>query len=158
MLALTEEQQNVRPGSRVDVVLRRYLIAETKRRLHQPIFACQVMLAYETKCAVCTLAHRELLDAAHIVPDSEPRGLPVIQNGLALCKIHHAAYDRNILGIRPDYVIEIHQRLLDEIDGPMLTYGIQGHHGERLGQLPRIRAERPDPDRLEQRYLQFRAA
>jgi putative restriction endonuclease len=158
VLALTEEQQNVRPGSPVDVVLRRYLIAETKRRLHQPIFACQVMLAYETKCAVCTLAHRELLDAAHIVPDSEPRGLPVIQNGLALCKIHHAAYDRNILGIRPDYVIEIHQRLLDEIDGPMLTYGIQGHHGERLRQLPRIRAERPDPDRLEQRYLQFRAA
>ena len=158
VLALTEEQQNVRPGSPVDVVLRRYLIAETKRRLHQPIFACQVMLAYETKCAVCTLAHRELLDAAHIVPDSEPRGLPVIQNGLALCKIHHAAYDRNILGIRPDYVIEIHHRLLDEIDGPMLTYGIQGHHGERLRQLPRIRAERPDPDRLEQRYLQFRAA
>lgn len=116
------------------------------------------MLAYETKCAVCTLAHRELLDAAHIVADNDPRGLPVIQNGLALCKIHHAAYDRNILGIRPDYAVEIHQRLLDEIDGPMLTHGIQGHHGERLRQLPRIRAERPDPDRLEQRYLQFRAA
>jgi putative restriction endonuclease len=158
VLALTEDQRRVQPGSPVEAVLRRYLITETKRRLHQPVFASQVMLAYETKCAVCTLAHRELLDAAHIVPDSDPQGLPVIENGLALCKIHHAAYDRNILGIRPDYVVEIRQRLLDEIDGPMLRYGLQGHHGERLRQLPRIRAEQPDPDRLEQRYVEFRAA
>ncbi len=158
VIALTEDQRRIEPGSHVEAVLRRYLITETERRLHQPVFASQVMLAYETKCAVCTLAHRELLDAAHIVPDNDPRGLPVIQNGLALCKIHHAAYDRNILGIRPDYVVEIHQRLLDEIDGPMLTHGLQGHHGERLRQLPRIRAERPDPDRLEQRHREFRAA
>ena len=158
VLALTEEQRRVQPGSPVESLLRRYLIAETKRRLHQPVFASQVMLAYETKCAVCTLAHRELLDAAHIVPDNHPLGLPVVANGLALCKIHHAAYDGNILGIRPDYVVEIHSRLLTEIDGPMLTYGLQGHHGERLRQIPRTRIELPDPDRLAQRYLEFRAA
>jgi len=160
VLALTEDQRSVVPGSPVEAAFRRYLITETKRRLHQPVFASQVMLAYETKCAVCTLAHRELLDAAHIVPDSDPSelGRPVIQNGLALCKIHHAAYDRNILGIRPDYVVEIHQRLLDEIDGPMLTHGLQGHHGERLRQLPRARSEQPDPERLEQRYFEFQAA
>ena len=158
VLALTDDQRRVEPGSRVEEVLRRYLVTETKRRLHQPVFANQVMLAYETRCAVCTLAHRELLDAAHIVPDNDPLGLPVIENGLALCKIHHAAYDRNILGIRPDYVVEIHQRLLDEIDGPMLKYGLQSHHGELLRKLPQVRVERPSPDRLEQRYIEFRAA
>ncbi|MGI8417532.1 MAG: HNH endonuclease, partial [Nakamurella sp.] len=158
VLALTDEQRSIEPGSVVEALLRRYLITETKRRLHQPVFASQVMLAYETRCAVCTLGHRELLDAAHIIADADPHGLPVVQNGLALCKMHHAAYDRNILGIRPDYIVEVHQRLLEEIDGPMLTYGIQGHHGERLRQLPRIRVERPDPDRLERRYLEFRAA
>ena len=89
------------------------------------------MLAYNESCAVCSLHHRELLDAAHIIPDSDPlgRGVPVVANGLALCKIHHAAYDANILGIRPDYVVEIHHRLLDEIDGPMLRHGLQKHHG-----------------------------
>lgn len=158
VLALTEDQRRVQSGSPVEAFVRRYLIAETKRRLHQPVFASQVMLAYQTKCAVCRLGHRELLDAAHIIADSDPLGLPVIQNGMALCKIHHAAYDRNILGIRPDYVVEIHQRLLDEIDGPMLRHGLQGHHGEPLRQLPLARAERPDADRLEQRYWQFRAA
>lgn len=158
VLALTDEQRTITPGSPVEAMLRRYLITETKRRLHQPVFASQVMLAYDTKCAVCMLGHRELLDAAHILPDSDPHGLPVVQNGLALCKIHHAAYDRNILGIRPDFVVQIHERLLYEIDGPMLTYGLQGHHGERLRNLPTSRNERPDQHRLARRYEQFRAA
>jgi putative restriction endonuclease len=158
VLALTESQRVVHATSPVEETFRRYLIAETKRRLHQPVFASQVMLAYETRCAVCALGHRELLDAAHIIPDTDPRGLPVVPNGLALCKIHHAAYDRNILGIRPDSVVEIHHRLLDELDGPMLRHGPQDHHGRPLMQLPRRRADRPDHDRLEERYAQFCAA
>jgi putative restriction endonuclease len=158
VLALTEDQRSVQPSSPVEETFRRYLIAETKRRLHQPVFASQVMLAYETRCAVCRIGHRELLDAAHIIPDTAPRGLPIVTNGLALCKIHHAAYDRNILGIRPDYVIEIHHRLLNEIDGPMLRHGLQDHHAKPLMQVPRRRAELPDPTRLEERYAQFRAA
>jgi putative restriction endonuclease len=158
VLALTEDQRTVRPGSPVEETFRRYLIAETKRRLHQPVFASQVMLAYETRCAVCALGHRELLDAAHIIPDNDPRGLPIVPNGLALCKIHHAAYDRNILGIRPDYVVEVHDRLLEELDGPMLLHGLQDHHNASLMRLPRQRADQPDPDRLLERYIQFRAA
>lgn len=158
VLALTEAQRVVPASSPVEGSFRRYLIAETKRRLHQPVFASQVMLAYETRCAVCALGHRELLDAAHIIPDGDPRGLPVVRNGLALCKIHHAAYDRNILGIRPDHVVEIHHRLLAEIDGPMLLHGLQEHHGKPLMQVPRRRADLPDRDGLEERYAQFRAA
>ena len=158
VMALTDEQRTIQPGSLIEAAFRRYLVSETKRRLHQPIFASQVLRAYETHCAVCRIGHRELLDAAHIIPDSSPRGEPVITNGLALGKIHHAAYDRNILGIRPDYVVEIHYRLLEEIDGPMLRHGLQDHHGSELLQIPRRRSERPDPDRLMERYAEFRAA
>ena len=158
VLALTPDQLSIAPNSTVEDTLRRYLIAETKRRLHQPVFASQVMLAYETRCAVCALNHRELLDASHIIADNLPRGLPIVPNGLALCKIHHAAYDQNILGIRPDYVVEIHQRLLDELDGPMLRHGLQEHHAKPLMQLPKRRTDQPDRERLEERYAQFRAA
>src|ERR1700722_11766753 len=96
VMALTTGQLGVDVDSPAEATLRRYLFAETKRRLHQPVFASQVMLAYESRCAVCSLQHRELLDAAHIVPDSVagPLGDPVVANGLALCKIHHAAYDK----------------------------------------------------------------
>ncbi|WP_421732959.1 HNH endonuclease [Cellulomonas sp.] len=58
-----------------------------------------MLLAYETRCAICQLGHGSLLDAAHIVPDGEELGLPTTSNGLSLCKIHHAAYDQNMLGV-----------------------------------------------------------
>jgi putative restriction endonuclease len=158
VLALTPDQLGVDIDSPMEAALRRYLLAETKRRLHQPLFASRVMLAYDESCAVCALHHRELLDAAHIIPDSDPLGLPVAPNGLALCKIHHAAYDQNILGIRPDYVVEIHHRLLDEIDGPMLRHGLQQHHGQSLMTTPKRRSDRPDAERLAIRYERFLAA
>lgn len=158
VVALTEAQRHVTPGSHVEDAFRRYLIAETKRRLHQPVFASQILRAYEVRCAVCDLNHRQLLDAAHIIPDGRPTGLPVVPNGLSLCKIHHAAFDRNILGIRPDYIVQIHRRLLTEIDGPMLRHGLQNHHDKLLMRLPRRRADRPDPDRLMERFAEFQAA
>jgi putative restriction endonuclease len=158
VVAPTQEAPGVLSETPIEGGLRRYLVAETRRRLHQPLFAGQVMLAYRTRCAVCALAHRELLDAAHIVPDSEADGAPVVSNGLALCKIHHAAYDSGILGIRPDLVVEIHHRLLEEIDGPMLRYGLQEHHGRSLMKIPDRPADRPDPARLEWRYARFVAA
>lgn len=158
VVAMTEAQRHVPLGSPIEADLRRYLIGETRRRLHQPVFANQVMAAYEVHCAVCNLNHRTLLDAAHITPDSAEHGLPVVSNGLALCKIHHAAYDRQVLGIRPDYTVQIHHRLLDEIDGPMLRHGLQAHHGQPLMKLPRRRADRPDPDRLRARFAEFQQA
>ncbi|RBY88104.1 HNH endonuclease [Blastococcus sp. TBT05-19] len=158
VMALTAEQRTVRPGSPVEESLRRWLLSMTKRRLHQPVFTNQVMAAYEVRCAVCSLNHRELLDAAHIIPDSRPHGAAVVPNGLALCKIHHAAYDRNILGIRPDLTVQIHYRLLDEIDGPMLRHGLKGHHGQPLMQIPRRRSDRPDTDRLAERFAEFLSA
>jgi putative restriction endonuclease len=157
VLALTPDQRQVAPGTRIEAALRRYLISQTKRRLHQPVFASQVMLAYETRCAVCSLAHRELLDAAHIIGDATDDGEPIVSNGMALCKIHHAAYDKNVLGIRPDYVVEISQRVLLEVDGPMLRHGLQDHHGKPLMKVPSRRIDRPDRARLTTRYEEFKA-
>ena len=138
--------------------LRRYIVRQTRQRLHQPVFRATVLRAYDVRCAVCALRHRQLLDAAHIVPDSDEAGVAAVRNGLALCKIHHAAYDSSILGIRPDHVVEIRADLLAEIDGPMLEHGLKGRHGQRLMALPRTRAERPDVELLEQRYATFRSA
>lgn len=141
--------------------LKRYLMGQTKVRLHQPVFRSTVLLAYENHCAVCNLAHPELLDAAHIVDDSHELGTPTIGNGMALCKIHHAAFDRRFLGIRPTArtpIVEIRQDLLDEVDGPMLRHGLQDLHGKPLMMLPKARANRPDHDKLVWAYERFRTA
>lgn len=145
-------------GSVVEEHMRCYIVTQTKRRLHQPVFRAQVMRAYSTSCSVCSLRHGVLLDAAHILPDSDPDGIAAVRNGLAMCKIHHAAFDANILGVRPDHVVQIRQDLLDEIDGPMLRHGLQDRHGEKLRVLPVSRVERPSGELLEQRYERFRSA
>ena len=100
---------------------RAYVTATFRRRLHQVAFRERVIRAYRDRCALCRLRHSELLDAAHITPDSDPEGEPVVSNGLALCKLHHAAFDRFFFAVRPDYVIEVRPSILAETDGPMLV-------------------------------------
>ncbi|WP_024286167.1 HNH endonuclease [Cellulomonas sp. KRMCY2] len=133
---------------------REYARRLAKQRLHQPAFRTRVLLAYETRCAICSLRHGSLLDAAHIVPDTEERGLPTTPNGLALCKIHHAAYDQNMLGVSPDYRVSINREVLEEIDGPMLKHGIQEMHGRML-EVPVRVADRPDRELLAWRWERF---
>lgn len=143
--------------SPIEEVLRGYLRSETLRRLHQPVFRGMVMRAYETSCAVCALRHAELLDAAHIVPDRHELGVAAVRNGLALCKIHHAAYDVRILGVRPDLVVQIREDILKETDGPLLEHGLKALHGQPLRVVPSSRHERPDERLLTWRYERFRA-
>lgn len=126
----------------------------TKLRLHQRPFRAAVLRAYRTSCAVCSFRHGDLLDAAHIQEDAAG-GRPVVSNGLTLCKMHHAAYDRRILGITPDYEVRINAEVLKEVDGPMLRHGIQEFHGRPLMVLPERRGERPDRLRLEERFQTF---
>lgn len=135
---------------------REYITSTFKRRVHQGKFRERVLKAYQEQCALCRLKHQELLDAAHIIPDSDPDGEPRVTNGLSLCKLHHAAYDRNFLSVRPDYIIEVRQDVLEEEDGPMLRHGLKGMHGNRII-LPKSVGQRPDPARLERRYEQFLA-
>ena len=137
---------------------REYATVLAQRRMHQEEFRARVLQAYRECCAVCQLRHAELLEAAHILPDRHPHGHPVVPNGLALCKIHHAAFDRNILGIRPDLVVEIRDDILREEDGSMLRHGLQELHGHGLLVIPRAPELKPDPARLEERYVQFRQA
>jgi len=141
-----------------DAARRLYVTRMAMVRLHQARFRRNVLTAYRSSCSVCRLHHEGLLDAAHIIADKEEHGDPVVPNGLALCKIHHAAFDTNILGIRPDHVVEIRADILEERDGPMLRHGLQDLNGSRLLVLPRRPQDRPDPERLEERYEEFQAA
>lgn len=134
-----------------------YATVAAKRRLHQARFRQLVVSAYEERCTVCRLHHPILLDAAHILEDRDQRGLPEVPNGMALCKIHHGAYDANIMGVDPDYRIHIRKDILEEMDGPMLRYGLQEMHGGRI-QIPRNADLRPRPEYLDLSFSRWRAA
>lgn len=140
-----------------DLALRREYAAQIVRtRLHQRAFRQRVLIAYRSRCALCGLRHVELLDAAHIKEDSEG-GEPTVPNGVAMCAIHHRAFDAQVMGIRPDYVVEVRGDVLEERDGPTLLHALQGLHRASLV-VPRQRTARPDRVLLEERYERFRAA
>jgi putative restriction endonuclease len=151
-----DDDRAVQPGTVTDSpdARREYVTRIYHQRLHQKGFRERVLRAYRRHCAICRLKHAELLDAAHIIPDKMPDGDPVVENGLSLCKIHHAAFDTNVLGVSPDYEVVVREDILEEIDGPMLQHGLKEMHGVRL-LVPRSVAEKPDRDRLARRFEEF---
>lgn len=146
------------PGDRPAELRRAYRFAPARVRLHQAQFRTMVMRAYRTRCAICRLGHEDLLDAAHIIADREEEGVASLGNGLSLCKIHHAAFDRNIIGIDPRLVVHVREDILEEIDGPMLEHGLKETHGEKLRVIPAKVADRPATEILERRFETFRSA
>ena len=144
------------PEPIADPLERRYGVREARVRLHQARFRGRVLVAYSHKCTICRLKEGRLLDAAHIVGDLEQRGEPQVENGLSLCSIHHRAFDQDLVGIAPDYRVQVSRRLLDDEDGPMLELLKTSH--DQLIELPSKRAWRPDPDRLALRFERFAAA
>jgi putative restriction endonuclease len=83
--------------------------------------------------------------------------VPEIPNGLALCRIHHGAYDVGILGVDPQYRIHVRRDVLEEHDGPMLRHGLQELHGGLI-QVPRQAQHQPRRDYLAERFARFLAA
>ena len=136
---------------------RQYVTAVVRQRLHQRSFRERVLRAYQQCCSICRLRHGELLEAAHILPDGHPLGEPVVPNGLALCKLHHAAFDSYIIGVTPDLEVKVRLDVLEEIDGPMLQHGLQGFQGRRI-HVPHADHLKPNRDFLAERYALFRTA
>lgn len=158
---VTGEGAILEPGTfaadgKVLAIERRYATVETKKRLHQQAFRAQVLEAYAERCAICSLPRRELLEASHILPDRDARGIAEVPNGLALCRLHHGAFDANLLGIRPTGVVEISTLLMNETDGPVLEQGLKAYDAKPL-RLPSVADLRPRKDYLEERYELFRA-
>ncbi len=134
-------------------LIRSYRTRQVRQRIHQRSFRDRVLRAYRERCSVCKLRHPQLLDAAHIIPDSE-EGEPVVSNGLSLCKIHHAAFDSNYFGIRPDHRIVVHPDIMEEEDGPMLKHGLQEINDLKLIVPGQVRSQ-PDTERLQKRFDSF---
>lgn len=136
---------------------RRYALRVVKQRLHQSTFRQAVIDAYRSRCALSGLPEPLLLDAAHIVADADEKlGQPVVQNGIPLSKIHHAAFDAHLIGIDPDYRIHVSKRLLAQRDGPILE-ALKGLEGAAL-HLPQRQKDYPDRDRLAARFEAFKEA
>lgn len=105
--------------------------------------------AHHGRCAVCGTALK-LVDAAHIIPVSDPRGDDDVTNGLALCRLHHAAYDTGLIGVRADYGIVLNSTAATRLRQVGLDGGLPEFQGALPPtiRIPNVREVRPDPAKL----------
>jgi hypothetical protein len=81
-------------------------------------FRQAVIEVYDFRCAVCGLKINspDLLfwevEAAHIVPHRS-FGRDDVFNGIALCRLHHWAFDVGWFGVMDDYKVRVSSRILD---------------------------------------------
>lgn len=104
-------------------VARRIRLVETMRAYREARFRPLVLAAYSHQCAVCPISLK-LVDAAHIVPVTQPGSTDDVPNGLALCRLHHAAFDNGLIGVRPDYQIVVNPSSLARLEELNLARGI----------------------------------
>jgi putative restriction endonuclease len=155
-IALATPDTNVgEPREMPSEAERRYALRVVSARLHQATFREAVLAAYGGRCAISRLPEPRLLDAAHIIVDRhEALGQPVVPNGIPLSKVHHAAFDANLIGIDPDFKVHVSEALLSMNDGPMLEQGIKAMDGRTI-LLPGRLIDYPDRDRLAARFEVF---
>ncbi|PZP16271.1 MAG: hypothetical protein DI611_06405, partial [Brachybacterium faecium] len=68
----------------------------TRYRLHQAPLRDAALKRYGAQCMYCGLEVPEILEAAHIIPDSEG-GAASTENIRVLCANHHIAFDAKLI-------------------------------------------------------------
>lgn len=124
-----------------------------RQRINQSFFRNAVLSSYNNKCCITNLSCIELLEACHIADwskDIKNRLNP--SNGLCLNTLFHRAYDKNYLGISPDYKVHISDRLFDENSNEMIKTFFMNYHNLSI-QLPDKFL--PNKDLLDLHYQNF---
>lgn len=116
------------------------MIAKT---LRDNSFKKRVLNAYKNYCAFCDI-QLKLVDAAHILPVAG-EGSDETSNGLALCALHHRAFDRVLVTLNEEYQILVNERKIAEVR----SWGLEGGEDRFREQtravirVPRIQSDRP---------------
>lgn len=93
----------------------RQSIARTvTQKIRQAGFKRRVLTAYSNQCAFCSI-QLKLIDAAHIVPVAQPDSTDFTSNGIALCSLHHRAYDNSLITINENYETLINEDNLNNL-------------------------------------------
>jgi len=103
------------------------------KRKRDPKFRSKILTAYENKCAICNFraiynGYTIGIEAAHI-KWHQAEGPDSIENGVALCSLHHKLFDRGIFTINDSMKIKVSEKVIgnEAFDELMLRY-----HGKEL--------------------------
>lgn len=116
LLQQLSEQTDVDDTRMHEVVAepRRYAVVSAKRALREIGFRNRVLVAYGQSCAMCGVQLR-LLDAAHILPAAHPESTDSTDNGIALCALHHRAFDRTLVTFDAEFRTHANDAMIERL-------------------------------------------
>jgi len=125
---------------------RQTILSQIARKYRAADFRKRVLGAYEHRCSICGV-QLELIDAAHIIPVAASTSTDETKNGIALCKLHHVAFDRNLISFDERYKIEISNKETARLTAANLVGGLKEfkQHLRTAIILPSDRRDYPPP-------------
>ncbi|ALG66632.1 HNH endonuclease [Beggiatoa leptomitoformis] len=125
---------------------RQIVLSQIARKFRATDFRKRVLGAYEHRCAICGV-QLELIDAAHIIPVAAPTSTDETKNGIALCKLHHTAFDRNLISFNERYEIEVSDSEVSRLTATNLVGGLKEfkQHLRTAIILPNDQCDYPPP-------------
>lgn len=102
---------------------RREVVATIKRKYRQHDFRNRVLTAYSHRCAMCGVQLR-LVEAAHILPVAHETSNDSTPNGVALCTLHHKAFDNNLVSFNEEYEVELSVKMVKNLTTGNLIEGL----------------------------------
>jgi len=84
---------------------RQTAVITLNKKVRDLSFKRRVLTAYSHQCAFCGI-QLKLVDAAHIVPVSHEASTDQTCNGIALCALHHRAFDNALVTLNEQYQIK----------------------------------------------------
>lgn len=125
---------------------RRRVLRMVLRLLRDSRFRSRVLSAYTHRCATCGV-QLDLLDAAHILPVGQPGSTDEVSNGVALCALHHRAYDASLIAFNTAFEIQVSASRLATLSKQNRADGSNAFASGLLPllHLPKAASERPNP-------------
>jgi len=117
---------------------------QARRKARDTAFSNEVKEIYEFACAVCgkkrfTSSKYPEVESSHIYPKKK-NGANDLRNGIALCKLHHWAFDNGLFSLKDDYSIVIEDRIKNDAN-----YEEISRFAKKKIRLPKIQGFKPHP-------------
>ena len=125
------------------------VVSPRPQRPRDPAFRGRILNAYRERCAVCAFGGRLngsplALEAAHI-RWHHADGPSKVQNGIALCTLHHKLFDSGAFTLLPELKVVVARG----VDGAGVQEALWRYDGKNLLSGPRNHQFRSAPDYLD---------
>ena len=123
---------------------RRRAVVAAWRALRENGFRSRVLGAYGHSCAMCGV-QLGLLDAAHILPAAHPDSTDGTNNGVALCALHHRAFDRTLVTFDSEFRTHANEDMISRLAAENKDGGLTAFRDalQPILALPPDRRDRP---------------